>query len=239
MRQYILAAAVASSLVICSAAYAADPDSLGTVPNFSETSDVEVLAEQLKQLRGDVEKMQYEVSSLKEQLNKFSADTDMRFKDAGNKSSHNPSATKTSAEDFDKIDATAPDNSSSPDEQYQASYKLLKEKKLALAAKGFQSFLKTNPDHQLAGNAYYWLGEIKTMDKQYDQAAVEYMRGYKKNPKGNRAPDNLLKLAISLSKINKRREACISLFKLQKEFPTPSANIKKHLDEQLKLLSCE
>lgn len=233
MHQYILTAA-ASILIISATAHADEVDSLGTIPTMIESSDVETLAEQMKQLRGEVEKMQHEVSTLKDQLNRFSADTNLRLKDMGGKSH----SKEPGVDEFDRAEAAGTGQISDPEEQYQASYKLLKEKKYALAAKGFHSFLKHHPDHAQAGSACYWLGEIKMMDKQYDQAAVEYMRGYKKDPKGNRAPENLLKLGTSLGKINKRREACISLFKLQKEFPNPSANIKKHLDEQLKLLSC-
>lgn len=240
MLRYMPTVLFLSCFFINSSAYAVESaDSLGTVAINADSSDTEMLAEQLRQLRGELEKTQYEVTSLKEQLARFSADTDLRFKDMGKQQTNTHSTQKEKDESNDnEADATThPD--SDPEGHYNKSYELLKEKKYALAAKGFQSFLKNNPDHSLASSAYYWLGEIKAADKQYDQAAVEYMRGYKKNPKGNRAPDNLLKLAISLGKINKHREACISLFKVKKEFPNCSAVIKKSLAEQLKHLSCE
>jgi tol-pal system protein YbgF len=220
------------SFPMSSLAIANDADTLGIIAHNSEPAETEVIVDQLKLMRGEIENLQHEVSQLKEQMGKLSNDTNLRLKDINKSPSKNDSINTEQEIKFEQSKDDA-------DELYQKSYGLLKEKKYGLAAKQFNLFLKQHPNHQHAASAHYWIAEIKMMDKQYDQAAVEYMRGYKINPKGNRAQDNLLKLAGALGKINKRREACLALSKLKKEFPELSENIKKGLDEQLKTLSCE
>ena len=137
MRKYFIPFIISS--LIATNGLADDLDSLGTIPTMIESSDVDTLAEQIKELRGEIEKIKYELSSLKQ-------------KNANQESSA-----------VDKSDPKTEDSSSpkmDPNEQFQNSYNLLKEKKNTLAAKGFSNFVKDYPNHELAGSAYYWLGEL-------------------------------------------------------------------------------
>ncbi|MDJ1407066.1 MAG: tetratricopeptide repeat protein [Candidatus Midichloria sp.] len=77
----------------------------------------------------------------------------------------------------------------------------------------FEKFIKNNPNN---------------FNKQeYDKAAVEYLKGYQVRATSVRAPDNLLKLAESLFKLGKRQECCVTIAKLNKEFPNISISIKR------------
>lgn len=216
MRKYFI------PFIICSLmtnnTFADDLDSLGTIPNMIESSDVDTLAEQIKELRGRLEKTEHEIASLRQKI------------ESQQTVENSQSEANTDGASTNKTD---------PNEEFQNSYALLKDKKNALAAKGFAQFIKDHPNHELTGSAHYWLGELSFSEARYEQAVIHYMKGYKSNPKGNRASDNLLKSAISLGKINKKPLGCQNLFKLQKEFPSLPDNRKKQLKEQLKLLSCE
>lgn len=123
-------------------------------------------------------------------------------------------------------------------QQYQDAYNLLQAKDYKAARDSFLRFVKNNPDDELAGSAYYWLGETFFLRIEFDKAAVNYLKGYQTNVHGTRAPDNLLKLSKSLAKIDKRKEACTTLLKLKKEFPTASTSIKKQMQEGIKILRC-
>ena len=50
----------------------------------------------------------------------------------------------------------------------------------------------------LASNAYYWLGETFYVQKNFQKAAISFAKGYQKFPKGNKAIDQLFKLALTL-----------------------------------------
>ena len=65
------------------------------------------------------------------------------------------------------------------------------------------------------------------------------MKGYKLQPKGAKAADSLLKLAFSLGEINKTKEACSMLTKLDKEFPKRAAASKKKGEEAWTKFNCE
>ena len=52
----------------------------------------------------------------------------------------------------------------------------------------------------------------------YVQAAEVFLEGYRSDPKGTKAPDSLLKLGMSLSGLDKKREACAAFNKLIKDY---------------------
>lgn len=122
--------------------------------------------------------------------------------------------------------------------QYDTAFNLLQQTRYTEAEIGLKDFLAQHEDHPLAGNAYYWLGETYYMQKDYEQAAIQFLRGYKKFPKGEKAPDSLLKLSMSLGSLNKTKEACTSLTKLADEFKNASNAIKQKAKEESKQLHC-
>ena len=74
-------------------------------------------------------------------------------------------------------------------------------------------------------NACIWANDGGEM---FNKAAVNYLQSYKQYPKGSKAPDSLLKLSYSLASLNKNKEACSMLTKLEQEFPQrPISSIKR------------
>ena len=82
-----------------------------------------------------------------------------------------------------------------------------------------RNFIQAHPDHELSGNAQYWLGETYYVRKNYEDAVVAYLEGYQKYPKNQKAPDNLLKLGMSLANLGKKQEACATFTQLRQKFP--------------------
>ncbi len=130
----------------------------------------------------------------------------------------------------------------SPEEQYQDAYTLLRAVPVGgsyiKAVKAFDKFITQNPKHALVGNAYYWMAEAYANNGDYDTAAVQYLNGYKANPSGGRAPDNLLGLGKALLKLNKRQEACSTLGKLKVSFPNASNTVKRNAAQVMKQAGC-
>ena len=66
------------------------------------------------------------------------------------------------------------------------------------------------PQDYLAGNAQYWMGETYYVRGRYQDAAVTFAEGYQKYPTNSKAPDNLLKLGMSLGQLGKKADACVA-----------------------------
>jgi tol-pal system protein YbgF len=122
---------------------------------------------------------------------------------------------------------------------YDKSFSYIKSSKFSEAEHGFSDFIKKYESHKLVGNAYFWLGESFFVRKNYDKAAINFLRGYKKAPKGQKASDSLLKLATSLSHLNKTKEACAALSKLSNESSNASAGLKQKIKEENSRIGCK
>jgi len=127
---------------------------------------------------------------------------------------------------------------SSATESYDRAFSYLREKDYANAESAFQTFLKGYPDHALAENAQYWLGETYYVRGDYEQAARVFAEAYQKYPQGAKAGDNLLKLALSLSGQNKTADACVAFAQLKKQFGSTPSPILSRADREIAKLSC-
>ena len=110
-------------------------------------------------------------------------------------------------------------NTLSPDEQFQEAFDLLRSQKFEQAKLSLNEFIEKNTENELSGSAYYWLGEIHLLQKEFRDAALYFAQGYQQYPSSLKAPDSLYKLAESLSKIDKISEACSTLNKFLNQHP--------------------
>jgi tol-pal system protein YbgF len=123
-----------------------------------------------------------------------------------------------------------------PKQQYEFAFDYLKKQDYPRAESALRQFLKAHPKDPLAGNAQYWLGETYYVRGDFQQAAVEFMAGYQNYPKTNKGPDNLLKLGMSMSKLNQKDGACTALGRINKDYPdAPDTVIKQAQAERTKL----
>ena len=74
----------------------------------------------------------------------------------------------------------------SADKQYEFATSFLKIGDYTTAERAFREFVKTNPEHDLAGNAQYWYAETFRIRQLYTDAASAYLEGYQKYPKGKK-----------------------------------------------------
>ena len=95
----------------------------------------------------------------------------------------------------------------------------------------------TSPD-ALAGNAHYWLGESHFVRGQYKAAASAFLKGYQGFGKGAKAPDSLLKLAMSLDRLGQKEAACASFAELGTRFPNATATVKTRAQAERARLGC-
>jgi len=120
-----------------------------------------------------------------------------------------------------------------PQDIYQASYMDFSKGSYALAIAGFREFLRRFPDHDLAGNAQYWIGEAhyslargyanqNQADKakeSLEQAVTEFRRVVANYPRGEKVPAALFKEALTLIDLKQPALAQARLQYLIDNFP--------------------
>jgi tol-pal system protein YbgF len=124
-------------------------------------------------------------------------------------------------------------------EDFDYAFSFIRDAKFEEANKAFEKFIEKYASDPLVGNAYYWYGESFYSLKRYDQAAIQFLRGYKRFPDGKKAPDSLLKLSMSLKILGKKKEACSALVKMGRQFPKISSSLKSKMKEQYNNIGCD
>jgi tol-pal system protein YbgF len=125
-----------------------------------------------------------------------------------------------------------------PQQAYERAYGYLLQKDYATAETSFDDFLKRFPNHQLAGNAQYWLGETFYVRGQFRPAAAAFLKGYQDHPKNQKAAESLLKLAMSLQRLGQKDAACSSFNEFNTKFPNPPAHIKQLAQNERQRTGC-
>jgi tol-pal system protein YbgF len=125
-----------------------------------------------------------------------------------------------------------------PQEQYDYAFGLLRQANYAGAEQAFSAFLAEHSAHALAGNAKYWLGETYYVRGNYQQAAVTFAEGFEAYPDNSKAPDNLLKLGMSLASLGSTQDACGTFDVLLDRYGDAPATILSRAQREAQRLGC-
>lgn len=188
---------------------------------YAKLSEMEQL---VTQLSAHIEEQGIAQEQLREQVEKLSKDVNFRFEEMSEKMTEKAPVSLT--------------KKSTPQSDYDAAYGLLKKGKYDAAQTALKDFLATYPENDLAGNAQYWLGETYYVQGQYDEAAVAFGQGLKKYKNSKKGADSLLKMGMSLARLDKKDEACDAFANMQKEFPYASESLKSRVQNEKDRLSC-
>lgn len=211
------------------------------------------MQEQMRDLTGRLEEVQHRITVLEDRLNRMSEDLEVRLLAIEDSLAHGaaaaPGAAPSGGEPADLNGgsevATAPSTGpvelpeGTPREQYDFAYNLLKNHQWGEGRAALQTFVEKHPDDELADNAAYWIGETYYINKQYKDAAKAFLEGYRKYPKADKAPDNLLKLAKSLAALDQIDNACTTYGKLLEDYPNSLPRIIKLAKSERKKLNCK
>ncbi|GAB4224528.1 MAG: tol-pal system protein YbgF [Kiloniellaceae bacterium] len=125
-----------------------------------------------------------------------------------------------------------------PQQQYDYAFGLLRQANYAGAEQAFSAFLSQHPEDALAGNAKYWLGETYYVRGNYQQAAVTFAEGFEAYPDNSKAPDNLLKLGMSLASLGSTQDACGTFDVLLDRYANAPATILSRAQRESQRLNC-
>lgn len=134
--------------------------------------------------------------------------------------------------------AASPAEGGNPKQLYETAYGYLLQQDYGAAESAFDDFLKRFPTDNLAGNAQFWLGESYFVRGQFKPAASAFLKGYQTYGKSAKAPDSLLKLAMSLGRMGQKDAACSSFNELNTRFPTASADVKSRAAAERQRTGC-
>lgn len=189
----------------------------------------------LSEMTAQVEELAFQLAQLKEEVKKINTDVDFRFKELAGRPATLPAINPRPV----VVDVPENDAPKDPKAAYNDAYNLLKQLKYEQAEVALQDFLQKYPDHELAGNAQYWLGETYYVRGLYEQAAVAFATGFKKYKKSTKGADNLLKLGLSMQQLGKEKEACTAFKNLKKEFPKASDLLLSRAKKESNKLGCK
>lgn len=133
---------------------------------------------------------------------------------------------------------TSAETTMTPQEEYDQAFGLLRQANYEEAEKAFKDFIDNNPKDKLLDNAKYWHAETLYVRGKFAEAASGFADAFQQNQQGNKAPDSLLKLAMSLSALNKPADACTALTQLKTKYPNASTTVKTRAAEQRTKLKC-
>ena len=125
-----------------------------------------------------------------------------------------------------------------PKEQYEFAVSFMKIGDYETAEFALKEFIEKNKDHDLAGNAQYWYGETFRIRQLYSDAATAYLDGYQNYPKSKKAPDNLLKLGITMVQLGEKDQGCKMISGVKKEYPKAAKSVLQKAQYEQKKFKC-
>lgn len=242
------------------------PAPTGAVGNL--TSRIDTLEEQLRQTRGQLEESQHTTATLKKQVDQMNQDVDFRLQaleqnaaSAAPQPAAAPAPAAVAAPSAEPAPLAAPtptgaaaasaeapaaageapftvQNFSSSREHYNYGFSLMNKAQYDKAGQVFEAFLQRYPKDPLVSNVYYWLGETFYVREDYLKAADSFRKGFEAMPNGIKAPDNLFKLAKSLTQLGKKDKACIVLQQILVKFKGGAESVLQKARDERQQLAC-
>jgi tol-pal system protein YbgF len=122
-----------------------------------------------------------------------------------------------------------------PDALYMKGLDIFKAGDMPAAREVFTRFLEQYPQHDLAANAHYWIGETHYSEKSYEPAILAFQDVIKNFPTKDKVPAAMLKQAMAFNAINDTKSAKYVLKKLGEAFPkSDEATKAKELLKEIK-----
>ena len=206
----------------------------------TDLSDYEIRLSELErentQLYGAVEKLGNAVTALEERLSRTLADLELRLQDIEKQQAAlgdvstlalslsgqpggEPGKSPKMPPAIDRpADFQIPEDLPAED-LYRRAYGYLTGARYDVAESWLNTFLKRHPQHDLANNAYYWLGEVLLVQDRTADAIMAFRDGLNAFPDGPKTPAILLKLGVALNKLGQSGHARATWDKLIETYP--------------------
>jgi len=199
------------------------------------------LQQAISLLTGQIEQLQYRNQQLQQQMEKMQADYEFRLEQmekGGARPGGAPAARPTPPPPSTAAAPPAAAATGAADQVYNDAFKKLQDGDYAGAEKGFRTFVQRHPQHTLAGNAQYWLGETYYARRDYQNAMTAFAEGYKNYKTSPKGPDNLLKLGITLATLGRKADSCAIFARFAQDYPRATDLQKRRIDQERQKNGC-
>ena len=180
---------------------------------------IEELQNEVRTLRGEVETLRYDLDGVRQRQRDVYLDLDQRLQALESGAGAGGVAATSNGNDRDA---------------YQAAFALLREARYEEAKAAFKSFLETYPQSSLVPNAWYWLGEVNYVNKNFDTAIGQFRTVVDEFPQSTKAADAWLKLGYSHYELEQWAKANEALRAVAERFPQhPAAGLANERLERM------
>ena len=182
---------------------------------------LQVLQQELQDLRGQVEEQSYLISRMQRDQKEQYLDLDRRVSAVSeNRPAPGPSASPVTTpgpvegggQVLNERDA------------YTAAFEAMRARQFETSMQGFQALIQNYPNGQYTANAYYWIGELHLVaNADAEQARQSFMQVVNLYPDHQKTPDAMYKLGVVYHNLGDVDTALDFLARTQREFPNTSA----------------
>jgi tol-pal system protein YbgF len=201
------------------------------------------LRDDMRQLRGEVERLRYDFDQAQRRAREQYLDLDRRLQRFEGPGGGQPpvgarveaSGTVTTPgltrSPQTSIDGTPPPvtisqgSGASPEEEgaYLTAFDALKNGKYDEAIRGFRALLEKWPQGRFADNALYWSGEAYYVKRDYNSALAAFQAVLERFPNSPKGPDAMLKLGLTQIELKQEAQGRATLQRLVETYPQSNA----------------
>lgn len=168
--------------------------------------------------------MQLDLQSVSDQIEQLQAkleDTNYRLEQLSLQIAATNQALQSQPSPAPAVDATPPAIAAGdPQTLYQSAYGDYLRKNYDLAIAGFQAYLDSYPETELADNAAYWIGESLYGQGKFEAAIRQFDELVARFPRSDKTASASLKKAFAYLERGNRGQGIAQLQRLLREYPT-------------------
>jgi tol-pal system protein YbgF len=106
-----------------------------------------------------------------------------------------------------------------PQDPYLEAMDLVRRRDFASALEKLDAFLASHPDDARTTRALFWRGEVLFAQKRYELALASFENALRREPRGEKAADALLKIGLCHRRLGAPDKARAALEQLKSQFP--------------------
>ena len=186
---------------------------------------IQVLQQDLKDLRGTIEEQSYLIKRLERSQKEQYLDLDNRLVQLGGADLESPAAQtedKESSEEVTTLLNEVPEFDNER-EAYQYAFDLMRNRQYQESLAGFEEIIVAFPNGQYTPNAFYWIGELYLAQGDNEKSRQSFIQVISLYPDHQKVPDAMYKLGVVYFALGDNQSALRYLGQVQQEYPNSSA----------------
>ena len=186
---------------------------------------IQVLQQDLKDLRGTMEEQNYLIKRLERSQKEQYLDLDKRLAQLGGADLESRAAQtedKESSEEATTLLNEVPEFDNER-EAYQYAFDLMRNRQYQESLAGFEEIIVAFPNGQYTPNAFYWIGELYLAQGDNEKSRQSFIQVISLYPDHQKVPDAMYKLGVVYFALGDNQSALRYLSQVQQEYPNSSA----------------